>query len=652
MTEGPSGIDASRVSATPRYRLPIAAILLLDFAVLVHLGGGAGAAALFLLCCGFLLLPAVMLAMRAPVLRSMPADLRLVSAAALIVLLAVPWYFVRKAIGLPLVVDLATSILLTAAALRFVAPRRLLGELRPVLRPLAMPCLVVLPLIFSLIWLGFEVRLGTQVRYYGLLAIDFGNLASVISALRASPMLPLSFVAGTGALRYHWLYFTLPATLADFLGASMPSANALILMNPPVAGLLFHAVRTAVVWFDEGAHARSATAAASVALFAPFTTYFYQGIASHLPAWLALPTRNHLLLSPINSMVTFGNNSFALVLVLLALIQLERWNREGRRGDLAVAVIALCMIIGYSVTLVFSLAATVLGWTLLRPGRRPAIALLWFGLTGALAVALFLSIGILATGGSRQLAAGFDQGQFLKMVFLGIAPLWFLALIGSHLPRIGVFQLLILFSIAVPSFLYVTGGSGALIDFSMKTGSLIAVALAPLIAPGIERVLQAPRLRWRTIAGGLLMAMGLVQTSVYVLQFSWYRMARPDARGWSVPADYHDALIWIRDHTPPASVVVDGEGASVGEVLAPMMIGERRVWLPTLYTEQSLIVESPSTVRRDVWMAFLAGDQAASRQLASEADYLLVPGAVHAGPWREVRHGTWNILQSTVRAHR
>jgi len=383
-------------------------------AALIFLGGGPAAASVFIVFTVFFLLPAFALVCRAPFVRMMPPDLRITAAAMIVVLLAVPWYFLRKLSPMTLPLDLAASILLTVIAIGFAQPRALFEELRPALRRSMIPVLILLPLFFVLVWLGFEVRVGNEVRYYGLLAVDFGNLAGVVSALRSSPMLPLSYVAGGGAFSYHWLYFTLPAMLSDFLGVTIPSTNALVLTNLLMAALLFHTIVTAVRWFNEEVSDRFAAGAAMVVVFAPFTTYFYQAAATRFPiGWFALPVRNHLLLSPLTSMLIFGNNTFALVLALFVTVALDRWNRDGRIGDAILGVIALAVAIGYSITLVFSLALTLMVWILLGRVRRPVVALALAVLSGASAVAIFFAIGLLTTGGcatsrSPSIAASFS----------------------------------------------------------------------------------------------------------------------------------------------------------------------------------------------------------------------------------------------------
>jgi hypothetical protein len=618
--------------------------------VLVFLGGGLAAAGVFVVFVGFFLLPAFAIVCRMPFVRTMPPALRITAAAVIVVILAVPWYFLRKLVPWTLPFDLTASILLSATAMRFAAPRTLFDEFRPTLQRLAVPVLIVLPLLFAMVWLGFEVRVGSEVRYYGLLAVDFGNLASVVSALRASPMLPQSYVAGGGILSYHWLYFTLPAMLSDFLGVTMSSANALILTNLLMAALLFHTIVTAVHWFNEQVSERFALGTAAVVVFAPFTTYFYQAAATRFPiGWFALPTRNHLLLSPLTSMVIFGNNTFALVLALFVAVALDRWNRDGRIGDALLGVIALAVAIGYSVTLVFSLGLTLTIWTLLGRVRRPIVALGLAAFAGASAVAVFFAIGLLSSGGPRHIAVAFDRGQFFRMVLFGLAPLWAVVVLAGGRLRLNIFHVLIAVAVAVPTMLYTTGSAGAMIDFSMKTGSLVAIAFAPLLGPALERLLGDTTPRSRRAAAVLVIALGVVQTSAFVLQFPWYRATQRTGHAYSIPADYHDALIWIRDHTLRQAVVVDPQGLKTQEVLYAMMVGERQVWLPTVFTNEVLISNSRVSGRVAVWNAFIAGDEAARKRVAAESDYLVLHGSVASPSWREVRRGQWSVYRSTVR---
>jgi hypothetical protein len=634
----------------------ITAAVLLDAVILVHLGGGILAALVFLLFLAGVLLPACALIMRLPHLRTMPPDLRLTAAGVLVVMLAVPWFFVRKLLPfVPAITDVVACAILIGAAAKFAAVRATIEELGPALKRSRFVVLIVLPLLFAITWLGYGVRAGKDVLFHGLFAIDFGNLLTVVAILRASPRLPLAAVTDAGYVNYHWLYFTLPATLADFCGASIPAFNAMILCNLLMASLLAQALTTVITTYSPQSRQRTAQLAMAVALFAPFTVYYYQAVAARFSlGWLAMPTRNHLLLSPVNSMIVFGNNTFALVLVLFTAMQVERWNRERRMIDLVLGTAALSMVIGYSVTLLIPLVAALLIWLILGRIERPLVVLAWAVVSGGAAVAMFFAIHVLSSGGARHAAVAFDQGQFLRLVILGMLPLWALLVMAPVMAgrkALTFFHVLIVTSIAVPSFLYVAGSNTGLTDFSMKNGSLLAVCFAPLIAPTIERWLSGTLPRWQTILASVLVVLGAVQTFVYVLQYPYYRMTGSRSRSVAIPLDYYDALQWLRDHTPPRSIVVDPGGLTMREELPTLWIAERRVWLPTPNTDPYLVPAIGSSVprRAALWDTFLRdpANGAVASQIAGEADYLIVPRQLQSPLWIPVSSsGTWMIYRS------
>ncbi|MGA8810536.1 MAG: hypothetical protein WB973_21905, partial [Thermoanaerobaculia bacterium] len=135
-------------------RALIAIILLLDAAILVYLGGGAVAAAIFAVFVAAFFLPAVALLMRLPTLRAMPADLRLTAASVLAVIIAVPWFFARKAVPIPpAIADVALCLILSVAAAKFGQLAATIRELRPLLIR-SRVVIAVLPSLFALVWLG------------------------------------------------------------------------------------------------------------------------------------------------------------------------------------------------------------------------------------------------------------------------------------------------------------------------------------------------------------------------------------------------------------------------------------------------------------------------------------------------------------------
>src|SRR5882762_2373220 len=99
-------------------KLILAAVILLDAAIVVYLAGGFVGAIVFVVFVGAFLLPACALVMRLPHLRVMPADLRLTAASVLVVILIVPWFFVRKFLPVA-IADVVCCAVLTGAAVKF-----------------------------------------------------------------------------------------------------------------------------------------------------------------------------------------------------------------------------------------------------------------------------------------------------------------------------------------------------------------------------------------------------------------------------------------------------------------------------------------------------------------------------------------------------
>ena len=262
---------------------------------------------------------------------------------------------------------------------------------------------------------------------------------------------------------------------------------------------------------------------------------------------------------------------------------------------------------------------------------------------------MFVAMHVLGGSGARHAALAFDGGQFLRIAILGMLPLWGLALIAGR-TRLTFFHVLIAAAIAVPSVLYVAGSPTGQVDVSMKTGSLLAIAFAPLVGFAIDKWLSSETGRVQSAVAALLIFLGVVQTFAGVLQFPYYRITNSPARSVAFPLDYYNALLWIRDHTPPSSIVVDPGGLTLSDELPTLWIAERRGWLPTPYTEPYLSPQHSDVAHRvAVWVDFLR-DPASSTTaglIASQADYLMIPRPIQSPFWIPVsRTGSWWIYQS------
>ena len=623
--------------------------------MLLYLGGGVGPAIAWLLLVLGILLPAASLLTNLKIVKDVPPELRIPCAIVWVLLCATPWYYARRFIPLPpAVIDVALALLLTGWALISGSYRALWrGLATPIFQSTAAYIFVCIPILFCLCWAGFGVKSATEVRYYGLFPVDFGNLASVVSSIKASPGLPLLGVDGAGPMIYHWYYFALPAWLSDAFGFAMPNSAALILCNYITACLLFVSLAGAIRRYLPASTAPAFTAAAAaLAVFASFVARFTDALLSaiHLHGD-AGDLRNLLLLPPVNSMAVFGNNTLALAMILLVLGLIEQWNRVPRFYIWAMASLLMVAVLGYSATLFFPLALTVGCWVLLGRVKRPVVASIISVVIGLIGYAILSHTQILGQG-ARNLAAAFDYGRFIKNTILALTPLIFLALVSlTRVRKFSLEWLFIGFCILIPSFLYISGTSTGGMDFSMKTGSLLAVLLALPASVGLLALVQSGR-SWKAlkVPAAALVVLGMINTLGYAGQFAYYRLSHKYDRALAMPADYDEALNFIRLNTPRDSILIDtlslGHTESSNNlVAATMLVAQRRTYLPTQYDIEMLGVatKSPELLQRladyKIWHDNKYSNPIVSTQFAKAGDYILLPldSPLDAQNWLKVQ---------------
>jgi hypothetical protein len=219
-------------------------------------------------------------------------------------------------------------------------------------------------------------------------------------------------------------------------------------------------------------------------------------------------------------------------------------------------------------------------------------------------------------------------------------PLWVLMVLAGR-PRLSIFGAVIACGIVIPSLIYLRGSATGNVDFSMKTGSLLAVAAAPLIAPALSRL--------RLLALAVIL-LGVVQSSAYLLQFPFYRFTRATTHATAIPEGYWGALDWTRRSTPPGTIVIDPQTLNSDLAVWTVLLAERRVWLPTPYTRTFLITRATGkeAERLAIWDAAHRGDSAAARRLAGEAPYLIAPAQLALpAPWSPAhQQGGWTVFRA------
>ncbi len=482
--------------------------------------------------------------------------------------------------------------------------------------------------------------------------IDFGNLLSIESVVRASHALPMSPVAQSGPLGYHWLYFAFPAWSSEFLGLPGHGANALILANL-VNGSLFylvlsHACARVLKATGDGDPARRAARLAGLALFAISTLYAYQAAVGVLHrSWFTLGTRNQLLLQLPHSMACFGNNTLALILCLLIIDTLGRWISSGNRGFLGFAAACASLLPGYSIMLVFPMGLAIVIWTLSGRARRPVLTLSVFGVFAAAALVIFRAIGLFSYGGGGgHVILSFDRGQFIQNVVLGFFPATFAVGIWvwtnrrrEVLPSLFPFLCLALACLAIPTVSMTKGSPTSPVDFSIKTASLYLVATTPFFA--IAAAWLGARLRQHRVlglAGIALVGAGLVNSGAYVLQHAFNRALHRDGVVQSISLDHYQALELVA-REPSAAIVIDQFSIPNTVTDPAVMLGGKRVLVGSKYDEIAFPPSAAAKENNALWLGWQSGgftDEALGRQLAERADLLIAEPEIRSASWQAV----------------
>lgn len=609
-------------------------------ATIFYLAGSGIAGICFMTMVLGVLLPATALLSRLPVMSGLAAGERLIAAAALALAGATPWFYIRRLFPNATVVDVLTIAVLVGAAWRTGAFRSYLSDLKGSMLGLS-PALLLfwLPLIFACNWAGYAVPRATSVAFYGLAPVDFCNLSSIVSLVKASDGLPLTGVVGGGPLHYHWLYFTLPAWLSDFCGSHMPAANCLVLCNGLVACLFLLALAQVARKFAGNAHPHAITLCVAIVAFAPLVTYAYQFLAAALHApWFQPGDRNQLLLSVVNSMLVFGNNTLAILFILVIALLLERWNGAGRFGHGFLICLFLCLIPGYSATLTATVAIALAVWLLIGRVRYPLRAMMIALPMACLAWLVLHRLNIL--GGPRQVAMSWDRGAFVLTFVLSTLPLWLLAaLAGNDARRAGFWWVLIAAGLVVPSVFRTIGQGSMSSDLSMKTATLIIVAMCPLVAVGLNRCLVGKvSTRWLFVPAAGVLLLGFLNTAAYTGQFVLYRAIGSTTRSQTLPVGYYRSLENVRDTTSVNAIVLDPTSLRYDSTLWTVDLAERRAFLPN---DCGLLGAKPDgsrllSYRR--WENSRFGDRELSRYFSRQADYLVLPGRPSLEPiWTFVR---------------
>ena len=132
------------------------------------------------------------------------------------------------------------------------------------------------------------------------------------------------------------------------------------------------------------------------------------------------------------------------------------------------------------------------------------------------------------------------------------------------------------------------------------------------------------------MVAGLFLVLGLGQTAIYLLQFPFYRVmdvGSSAARAVVLPRDYCDALAYVRQRTPAAAVMLDDHSRHFNTASVPLVLGERRFFLPTPHSKAAS-GDPDSFADRDLdwktWAASEFRDAALASRFAQRADIMIL----------------------------
>jgi len=603
-----------------------------------------------------LILPAVAIIARCTPFEHFDPPLRLAVACLMTVLAVVPLYYTRRVFPSAAWFDGGLALVLCLGSGWRGARRQLFKDLeRCTAGPLSILPLVVLPIAFVCSWTGFATPSAAGVKFNGLMAVDFGNLLAVAALVKVSPGPPLDPVVGAGSLHYHWLYYTLPAWLSDFLGGDMPLANALILMNMAASQVFMLAVsQLAKAYSSRWPHPGTAFVTTWVITLAPLITYSWWLLA-YLSGRTLFEDRNAMILSPINSLLNFGNNTLAVSMIVVAVLLLEKWN-EAQKPILGVCLaLLLSMVPAYSATMTPSVGLAFLAWFMLGKVRRPFYAA---ALAIGVAVLAYPTLrGLNILGGSTRLGVGFDGGNWFWTFGLCAAPLCVLTLVGLWERReLTLPALLTAAGLILPTLVYTEGSQSSASTFSMKSGTLVIAMMIPLVLAGVERVLRGRTSELVSLFCVALVFAGLLNATLFIVQNPLMAMTGFTFREDILPAEYCECLEHLRKHSPRQAIVLDAiEMQSADPVVWTVALAERRIAIPSQLWSDTFLpkrkVELDAKRRAfDKWRDGGFQEKELSERYAQNADYLIVDGGKLNDAWwtLEFSAGTFSVYRSTV----
>lgn len=519
--------------------------------------------------------------------------------------------------------------------------------------------LLWLPLLLLGTRIGNEVTIGSDVHFYGLFYYDFGNLRAIVNLLNAADGMPLHHVSGMGPLSYHWLYFGVPAWIASPLGYPLEANGSLTIACYVSAWIFYKSLShlCAIVLNTVGMPtANWAPWGAAIGIFGTSILGFYGMLPSwDSHDWIQRSPRNQFIMHLPSILNMFGNNTLALTMVALSIAALEQWNRNRQPALPLLAATCVACLPVLSVTMVPGVASGIGIACLLGKVHRPWMTLATFAVLGSLAMALFASMNFFSQRNENTVIS-FDDFQFLQNAYLS-SPLLLLAIPWCLFNyRNDLVRILACLCLTVTLFptLFLLANSFNESDFAMKNHALLMMLGTPLITALVTTKLREPAWHrgWVAILTSLLI-LGATNAFIHVAGHG-ARILRGSISSVSIDQHHYQTLQRLKSESPQDSIVINSLGLDNPMGDPTIIIGARRVYLPSAYAVQTDarnrdLFES----RRREWDAWCQSDfrdEGLAKNFARAADFLIIRRPIDNDHWvNESIIGDVHLYRSAIR---
>jgi len=519
--------------------------------------------------------------------------------------------------------------------------------------------LLWLPLLLLGTRIGNEVIIGSDVHFYGLFYYDFGNLRAVVNLLNAASGMPLNHVAEMGPLSYHWLYFGVPAWIASPFGYPLEANGSLTIACYASAWIFYKSLShlCAIVLNTVGKpKANWSPWGAAIGIFGTSILGFYGMLSSwDSHEWIQRSPRNQFIMHLPSILNMFGNNSLALTMVALSVAALEQWNRNRRTILPLLAATCVGCLPALSVTMVPGVACGIGIACLFGKVHRPWMTLATFAVLGSLAMALFTSMSFFSQRNENAVIS-FDYFQFIQNAYLS-SPLLLLALpwclFNKRTDLVWILACLCLTVTLFPT-LFLLANSFNESDFAMKNYALLIMLGTPLITVLVTTKLREPsqHRRWATILITLLF-LGATNSFMHIAGHG-LKILRGRSPSVSIDQHHYQTLQRLKSESPQDSIVINSLGLDNPMGDPTIIIGARRVYLPSAYAVQTDAGNRDTFESRrrewDAWSQSDFRDDGLAKNFARAADFLILRRPIDNDHWiNESIIGDVHLYRSALR---